>query len=99
MLASSAENAATGIYIYSSETEGIDENVVIDVYQYVLDVKYDLNQYTTSRGDGTTLVSEEPHVFDLPNSSWNLNDNQKYQAIFFKPVGNGTLQTGISSAR
>ena len=99
MLASSAENAATGIYIYSSETEGIDENVVIDVYQYVLDVKYDLNQYTTSRGDGTTLVSEEPHVFDLPNSSWNLNDNQKYQAIFFKPVGNGTLPTGISSAR
>ena len=99
MLASSAENAATGIYIYSSETEGIDENVVIDVYQYVLDVKYDLNQYTTSRGDGTTLVSEEPHVFDLPNSSWNLNDNQKYQAIFFKPVGSGTLPTGISSAR
>jgi hypothetical protein len=99
MLASSAENAATGIYIYSSETEGIDENVVIDVYQYVLDVKYDLNQYTTSRGDGTTLVTEEPHVFDLPNSSWNLNDNQKYQAIFFKPVGNGTLPTGISSAR
>ena len=99
MLASSAENAATGIYIYSSETESIDENVTIDVYQYVLDVKYDLNQYTTSRGDGTTLVTEEPHVFDLPNSSWNINDNQKYQAIFFKPIGNGTLPTGISSAR
>jgi hypothetical protein len=99
MLASSAENAATGIYIYSSETESIDENVVIDVYQYVLDVAYDLNQYTTRRGDGTTLVSEEPHVFDKPNSSWNRNDNQKFQAIFFKPIGNGSLPTGISSAR
>ena len=99
MLASSAENAATGIYIYSSETESIDENVVIDVYQYVLDVKYDLNQYTTRRGDGTTLVTEEPHVFDKPNSSWNFNDTQKYQAIFFKPIGNGSLPTGISSAR
>ena len=99
MLASSAENAATGIYIYSSETQSIDENVVIDVYQYVLDVKYDLNQYTTRRGDGTTLVSEEPHVFDKPNSSWNRDDNQKFQAIFFKPIGNGSLPTGISSAR
>ena len=99
MLASSAENAATGIYIYSSETESIDENVVIDVYQYVLDVKYDLNQYTVRRGDGTTLVTEEPHVFDKPNSSWNFNDSQKYQAVFFKPIGNGGLPTGISSAR
>jgi hypothetical protein len=99
MLASSSENAATGIYIYSSETQSVDENVVIDVYQYVLDVKYDLNQYITRRGDGTTLVTEEPHVFDIPNSSWNVNDNQKYQAIFFKPIGAGALPTGISSAR
>ena len=99
MLASSVENAATGIYIYSSETQSIDENVVVDVYQYVLDVKYNLNQYITRRGNGTTLVTEEPHVFDKPNSSWNLNDAQKYQAIFFKPIGSGSLPAGISSAR
>lgn len=95
MLASSIENAATGIYIYSSETENVDPNVIIDVYQYVLDLSYNLNQYVTKRGDGTTFVTEEPHLFDKPNSSWNINDNQKYQTIFFKPIGNGSLPNGI----
>ncbi|MGA1402631.1 MAG: hypothetical protein ACO312_05780, partial [Candidatus Nanopelagicaceae bacterium] len=42
MLATSKENAAAGIYIYASETESIDKDVEIDIYQFVLDDKYDL---------------------------------------------------------
>ena len=91
MLATSLENAASGIYIYSSETQGVDPNVVIDVYQYVLDVSYDLNQYITRLSDGETFETDEPHVIDIPNSSWDISDNTKYQSVFFKPIGTSPL--------
>ena len=39
MLATSKENAAAGIYIYASETDSIDKDVEIDIFQFVL-VKY-----------------------------------------------------------
>ena len=42
MLATSKENAAAGIYIYASETDSIDKDVEIDLYQFVLDDSYDL---------------------------------------------------------
>ena len=45
MLASSKENAAAGIYIHSAEVEAIDPDIEIDVYQFVLDDRYDLHQY------------------------------------------------------
>ena len=48
MLATSKENAASGIYIYASETDSIDKDVEIDIYQFVLDDKYDLHNYTAS---------------------------------------------------
>ena len=48
MLATSKENAAAGIYIYASETESIDKDVEIDLYQFVLDDKYDLHAYKSS---------------------------------------------------
>jgi hypothetical protein len=91
MLATSLENAASGIYIYSSETQGVDPNVVIDVYQYVLDVSYDLNQYITRLSDGETFETDEPHIIDVPNSSWDISDNTKYQSVFFKPIGTSPL--------
>ena len=93
MLASSVENAASGIYIYSSESNSVHPDVVIDMYQYVLDVNYDLNNYITRKvtGSGTLLETDEPHVFDVPTVAYNTNDTQKYQAIFFKPIGSGSL--------
>ena len=50
MLASSKENAAAGIYIYASETDSIDKDVEIDLYQFILDDKYDLHNYTSTLG-------------------------------------------------
>jgi len=80
MLATSEENAAAGIYIYSSETDGIDANVEIDVYQYVLDIKYDLHQYQTkvSAGSSYELETDRPHIFDIPSN------NVEPQKVFFR---------------
>ncbi len=93
MLATSVENAASGIFVYSSETEGVNSDVVIDLYQYVLDVDYDLNTYITRKvtGDGVLLETEEPHVFDIPTTAYNTTNYQQYQAVFFKPIGSGSL--------
>ena len=80
MLATSEENAAAGIYIYSSETDNIDGNVEIDVYQYVLDVRYDLHQYETSIAEGSSieLETDAPHIFDKPAN------NVIPQRVFFR---------------
>jgi len=81
LLATSSENAAAGIYIYSSETDGIDPNVEIDVYQYVLDINYDLHQYQTkiAAGSATILETDRPHAFDKPST------NVTPQLVFFRP--------------
>jgi hypothetical protein len=80
LLASSEENAAAGIYIYSSETENVNEDVIIDVYQYVLDNSYDLHQYKTTLFDSTTFLTESPHIFDVP-----VNDaGVTLQKVFFR---------------
>jgi hypothetical protein len=83
MLATTKENAAAGIYIYSSETESVDENVEIELQQYVLDETYDLHQYTCNFITGQTDVieSDVPHIFDVPT---NTNTVQK---IFFRTFG------------
>jgi hypothetical protein len=80
LLATSEENAAAGIYIYSSETDGIDANVEIDVYQYVLDINYDLHQYQTkvAAGSSTILETDRPHAFDKPST------NVEPQLVFFR---------------
>jgi hypothetical protein len=102
MLATSIENAAAGIFIYSSETESIDPNIQIDIYQYLLDLKYDLNKYEVtvkSSGTGTLerLITSEPHVFDAPTSSDTLTDTQKYTSVFFKPISGGLPSLSIAS--
>jgi hypothetical protein len=80
MLASSEENAAAGIYIYSSETDSVDPDVNIDVYQYVLDLKYDLHQYETTIApqSSTEFQTTRPHIFDKPA------DGVEPQLVFFR---------------
>ena len=66
MLATSPENAAAGIYIFSPETDTIDTNVEIDIYQYVLDNQYDLHKYICNISTSGNLETDVSHVFDLP---------------------------------
>ena len=93
MLATSIENAAAGIFVYSPETEAVDSDIEIDVYQYLLDLKYDLNKYETSvkTSNLEILTTSEPHVFDVPTSADTLTDTQRYTSVFFKPIGSGGL--------
>jgi len=83
MLSSTKENAASGIYIYSSETDSVDPNVEIELQQYTLDETYDLHQYTCNFTAGQTDVikTDVPHIFDIPG---NINQVQK---VFFRTFG------------
>jgi len=83
MLASTKENAAAGIYIYSSETDSVDQNVEIELQQYTLDETYNLHKYTCNFTAGQTDVikTDIPHIFDTPG---NINQVQK---IFFRTFG------------
>ena len=71
MLATSKENAAAGIYIYASESESIDPNVEVDIYQFILDEKYDLHSYTCKLTNTVNagIMSDVSHIFDIPFSS------------------------------
>ena len=71
MLATSKENAAAGIYIYASESESIDPNVEIDLYQFILDENYDLHNYTCRLTNAVNagIQSDVSHIFDVPFSS------------------------------
>ena len=70
LLANSKENAAAGIYIYSSETDAIDSDVEIDIYQYVLDNKYDLHRYTGNVSGTGNIRTSVAHHFDIPSSNY-----------------------------
>jgi len=87
MLATSKENAAAGIYIYSSETEGIDKDVQIDIYQFVLDEKYDLHNYRCTLTNSVTagIETDVSHIFDVPFSSVTP------QKVFFREIEGGEL--------
>jgi hypothetical protein len=87
MLATSRENAAAGIYIYSSETEGIDRDVQIDIYQFVLDDKYDLHNYRCNLTNSVTagIETEVSHIFDVPFASVTP------QKVFFREIEGGIL--------
>ena len=65
MLASSKENAAAGIYIYSPETDSIDSEVEIQLQKFVLDDNYDLHTYKCN-AFGTKVVTDVAHIFDVP---------------------------------
>ena len=71
MLATSKENAAAGIYIYASESESIDANVEIDIYQFILDEKYDLHTYKAKLTNTVNagIETDVSHIFDVPFSS------------------------------
>ena len=79
MLATSKENAAAGIYIYASETDSIDKDVEIDMYQFILDDTYDLHNYkaTLSTSVVAGIETDVSHVFDKPSSSLSSTDAQK----------------------
>ena len=86
MLATSKENAAAGIYIYASEVDVIDPDVEIDMYQFVLDNKYDLITYiaeTNTEVDGG-IQTDIAHFFDVPSGSTTP------QTVFFRGVSGAT---------
>ena len=76
MLAATKENAAAGIYIYSSETEAVDPQVEILIQQQVLDDQYDLHRYVCNVS-GIYVETDVPHIFDVPIA------NVDAQQIFF----------------
>ena len=82
MLATSKENAAAGIYIYSSETESVDPDVEIDLYQFVLDDKYDLHKYKCSVSASVSggIETTTAHIFDIPTGPGNQ------QVVFFRRI-------------
>ena len=86
MLANTRENAAAGIYIYSPETESIDDDVEILVQQYVLDETFDLTEYrvTFDGSSGTVLKTDVAHVFDKPTTGLGAGYLQK---VFFRAEG------------
>lgn len=90
LLATSEENANAGIYIYSSETNDINSNIQIDVYQYVLDINYDLHQYQTTLlpGSSNILEANRPHSFDITVS------NVEPQLVFFR-VGSDIVSSSL----
>jgi hypothetical protein len=87
MLATSKENAAAGIYIYASEAESIDPDVEIDLYQFVLDDKYDLHNYTCQLSTSVTagIETDISHIFDVPYASVTP------QKVFFRKIEGGVL--------
>ena len=87
MLATSRENAAAGIYIYASETDGIDPNVEIDIYQFVLDDKYDLHTYKCNLTNTVNagIETDISNIFDVPSASTTPH------RVFFRAVEGGDL--------
>ena len=94
MLASTKENAAAGIYMYSPETDSVDYNVQIDLYQFVLDESYDLHQYTCNFPTGLTDVIETdvPHIFDNPGTQAHV------QRVFFRTFGTNSTLPQVTDA-
>ena len=87
MLATSKENAAAGIYIYASETSSIDSDVEIDLYQFILDDKYDLHNYRCNLTNTVNagIETDVSHIFDRPSASTTPH------RVFFRAVEGGQL--------
>ncbi|MFZ9728266.1 MAG: hypothetical protein ACO3CD_04565, partial [Candidatus Nanopelagicaceae bacterium] len=93
MLATTKENAAAGIYMYSPETDSVDFDVEIALYQYVLDETYNLHQYVCNFPTGLTDVIETdvPHIFDVPGS-----ENLVHE-VFFRTFGVGSTLPQVTT--
>ena len=87
MLAESKENAAAGIYIFSSEADSIDPDVEIDILQFTLDEKYDLHTYKCTLDPNVNggIKTNIGHIFDVPYS------NVTPQRVFFRAAEGSTL--------
>jgi hypothetical protein len=87
MLATSKENAAAGIYIYAAETESIDPNVEIDLYQFILDDKYTLHNYKCNLTNTVNagIETDVSHIFDVPSASTTPH------RVFFRAIEGGQL--------
>jgi hypothetical protein len=87
MLATSKENAAAGIYIYASETESIDPDVEIDLYQFVLDDKYTLHNYECNLTNTVNagIETDVSHIFDVPSAATTPH------RVFFRAIEGGSL--------
>ena len=94
MLATTKENAAAGIYMYSPETDSVDYDVEIGVNQFVLDESYDLHQYTCNFPTGLTDViqTDVPHIFDVPGA-----ENVVHE-VFFRTFGDNSTLPQITNA-
>jgi len=90
MLATSKENAAAGIYIYASETDAIDKDVEIDLYQFVLDDSYDLHNYKSQLSTAIVagIETDVSHIFDKPSSSIGSSEAQ---TVFIRAIEGGLL--------
>ena len=95
MLANSKDNAAAGIYIHSAEVEAIHPDVEIDIYQFVLDDKYDLHEYNSVLSSSVSggIITDVPHIFDVPNASV-----AAHKVFFRKNEGGNLPVVGGSSA-
>ena len=82
MLATSPENAASGIYMYSPETDSVDPDVEIEIQQYVLDGKYNLHRYKCSVVGASEIESSVSHIFDVPVA------NTTPQEVFVRVAAN-----------
>ena len=93
MLATTLENAKAGNYIYSPETDTIDDDVVIEVNQFILDDKYDLYKYESSASQGNAgegrIRTKVNHQFDVPTN----NANVEAQTVFFREFEGNPLPT------
>ena len=69
MLAATKENAAAGIFIYSSETDSVDADVEIEIQRYVLDDTYDLHKYRCNIAGAGEIETDVSHIFDVPSAS------------------------------
>ena len=93
MLATTKENAAAGIYMYSPETDSIDYDVEIGINQFVLDESYDLHKYVCNFPTGLTdvLETDVPHIFDVPGTE------NVVQEVFFRTFGTGSTLPQITT--
>ena len=90
MLATSKENAAAGIYIYASETDSIDADVEIDMYQFIIDESYDLHNYRASLSTSIVagIETDVSHIFDKPSASLSASEAQ---TVVIRPIEGGQL--------
>ncbi len=97
MLATSPENAAAGIYMYSPETDSVDPDVEIYIEQYVLDGNYDLHKYKSNVVGASEIETNVAHIFDVPAS--NTTSQEVFVRIASDIAGSTLPQlSGSSSA-